>query len=461
MTDAIATLAEHVVRSGYADLSPEAVRAAKTFVLDATGVGVAGSRGPWVDGLLAAAQAWGRADESTVWVSGCRLPAPAAAMVNAYQIHNSEFDPVHEVAVVHPLAAVLSAALAQAERQGGVGGRDLLLAVALGVDVACHIGVASRSPMRFFRPGTAGGFGATAAIGKLRGFDAQTLVAALATTYSQMCGTMQAHTEGSSLLGLQIGFNARNAVVACDMAARGGPGLTPVLEGPFGYFRLFEGEHDLPAALVGLGRTWRIAEVSHKPFPSGRATHGIVDGLLALRARHGFAPGDVERVRARVPLLVHRLVSRPIKASLDASYARLCAAYVGARALLRGTVDLEDFRPAALEDPETHALAARFEIAADGNPDPNALVPLAVGVALRGGSEHEIGVQRMFGSPSRPLSREAHLAKFRRNWVSGAQPLDPARGERLMALVDGIEGVVDVQELVALMRTERAGAGVR
>jgi aconitate decarboxylase len=454
MTDAIAILAEHVVRTDYANLSPEAVRAAKTFVLDAIGVGVAGSGGPWVDGLLAAAQEWGMGDESTVWVSGQRLPTPAAAMVNAYQIHNSEFDPVHEVAVVHPLAAVLSAAVAQAERQGGVGGRDLLLAVALGVDVACHIGVAARSPMRFFRPGTAGGFGATAAIAKLRGFDARVLIAALATVYSQMCGTMQAHTEGSTLLGLQIGFNARNAVVACDMAARGGPSLTAVLEGPFGYFHLFEGEHDLPTALVGLGRAWRIAELSHKPFPSGRATHGIVDGLLALRARHGFAPRSVERVRAWVPPLVHRLVSRPIKARLDTSYARLCAAYVGARALLRGTVELEDFRPAALEDPETHALAARFEIAVDGNPDPNALVPLAVGVTLQDGHAHEIGVEQMFGSPARPLSHEAHLAKFRRNWVSGARPLDPAQGEHLIALVDGIEGVADVRELVALMRVD-------
>ena len=32
---------------------------------------------------------------------------------------------------------------------------------------------------------------------------------------------MQAHTEGSSLLAMQMGFNARNAVVACDLAAQG------------------------------------------------------------------------------------------------------------------------------------------------------------------------------------------------------------------------------------------------
>ena len=31
-------------------------------------------------------------------------------MVNAFQVHSQEFDPVHEGAVVHPLAAVLACA---------------------------------------------------------------------------------------------------------------------------------------------------------------------------------------------------------------------------------------------------------------------------------------------------------------------------------------------------------------
>ena len=38
-----------------------------------------------------------------------RTSATAAAMVNAYQIHNSEFDCVHEQAVVHPMAVLLAA----------------------------------------------------------------------------------------------------------------------------------------------------------------------------------------------------------------------------------------------------------------------------------------------------------------------------------------------------------------
>jgi aconitate decarboxylase len=454
--DAIRALAEHVARTGPRDLPPATVAAAKTFLQDTIGVGVAGSAGPWADDLLACVAGWGAADEASVLARGTRHPAPAAALANAYQIHNSEFDCVHEGAVVHAMTAVVPAALAHAERQGGIGGAELITALVLGVDVACHIGAASRAPLRFFRPATAGGFGAAAAVAKLMGLDAATTVRAMGAVYGQMSGTMQAHTEGSGLLGLQVGFNARNAVVACDMAARGVPSVENVLEGPFGFYRLFEGAYDAAALATPLGLRWRVAELSHKPFPSGRATHGIVDGLLDLRRRVGFAPADVERVVATVPPLVRHLVGRPVVDRLEPGYARLCAAHVGARALMRGAVGLEDFRPPALADPATRALARRFTLEVDGNPDPNALGPVTVAVVLADGGRHQARIEAMYGSPARPMSRDAHLAKFRENWVSGAHRLDEAAGEELIRLVDGLEAVPDVREIVRLTRARPA-----
>ena len=58
-------------------------------------------------------------------------------------------------------------------------------------------------------------FGAAAAIGRLAGFDAATLVNAFGAVLGQLSGTMQAHAEGSPMLGMQVGFGARNAIVAC------------------------------------------------------------------------------------------------------------------------------------------------------------------------------------------------------------------------------------------------------
>ena len=449
--DAIAAFAEHVVRSSYDDLPAAAIAAAKTFMLDSFGVGVAGSAGPWVPELIDTCAAWGTAGDARVWVRGTALPAPAAAMCNGYQIHNSEYDCVHEAAVVHPMAVLLAAAMAQAERAGGVPGQGFIAAIALGVDVAAGLGVASKAPLRFFRPATAGALAATAAIGKLRGFDAETLINAFSITYGQLCGTMQAHTEGSALLALQIGFNARNAVMACDLAANGLAGPQNLLEGPFGFYRLFEGDHDLRPVLDSLGKVWRIGEVAHKPFPCGRATHGVLDALLSLISEHGFAEGEIERIECRVPPLTHRLVARPARDGMSQNYARLSAPWVLACALLGGGVGLDDFGPEALADPARLTLARRIAIHADDNPDPNALAPVTVAVRLKNGTTHELMVREVYGSPAKPMGREAHLAKFRANWISGARPLPESAGERLIALVDDLEAVPDVRALVDLM----------
>ena len=428
--DAIAMFARHVVATGHGDLPAAAVAATKVFLLDTFGVAVAGSRGPWATELSQCLGRWGAADEARVLGRGTPLPAPAAAMANAYQIHNSEYDAVHEAAVVHPMATVVAAALAHAERQGGISGGALIAAVALGVDVACHIGVAATSPLKFFRPATAGGFGATAAVGKLMAFDTDTMVAALAIAYSQLGGTMQAHAEASPLLAMQMGFSARHAVAACDMAAAGMPGLADVL--------------------AALGTVWRITEVAHKPFPSGRATHGVVDAMLTLQQRHGFAAADVATVLAEVPPLVHRLVGRPLPDRPTPSLARLCAGYVAARALMGGTVGLEDFDPPALGDRATHALAARFTVVADAAHDANALAPVAVTVTLEDGRQHAITREVVYGNPANPMSRTAQLDKFHRNWQRAATPLDPAAADRLIEMIDSLETVADVREVVDL-----------
>src|SRR5215813_7982116 len=276
MPDAIRVFAEHASRTQFEDLPEAAVRAARIFILDTIGVGLAGTNGPHVVELIEASAAMTGYGPGRCWGHARGLSAPGAAMINGYQIHNSEFDCVHEAAVVHPVTVCLAAVMAHADCIGGVSGRDLVTAVVLGVDTACHLGVASTTGLRFFRPATAGVFAAAAGLGKVLGFDANRQLALFGHVYGQLCGTMQPHQEGSMLLGLQIGFNARNAVIAADLAQRGIPSIENILQGPFGYFGMIEAAGDLTRVSGDIGKVWRITEVAHKPFPSGRATHGML-----------------------------------------------------------------------------------------------------------------------------------------------------------------------------------------
>jgi aconitate decarboxylase len=446
--DAIAAFADHATRTRFADLPSEAVRAAKIFMLDTLGVGIGGSSGPMAGNLAEAQEAWGQGSAARVWGLGKHLPAPAAAMCNAYQVHNSEFDAVHEEAVVHAVSVVLPVAIAGAERRKGVSGKDLIAAVIVGVDVAAGLGVAATTGLRFFRPATAGAFGGAAALGMLMRLDQPAMINAFSIAYGQVCGTMQAHTEASMLLAMQVGFNARNAVVACDLAARGFDAPKNVLEGPFGYFKLIESGGAPARVAQDLGRRWFIMELAHKPYPSGRATHGIVEACLELQRRHGCPADAIERVTARVPPLVHQLVGRPHLIQPTANYARLCASYVAARALLNGRVGFEDFRNEAYRDTRTAALTQRISIESWDVGNANALTPVEVVIELRYGARHAVRLDVVYGNPAKPLSRDDHVAKFRRNCEAAACPLQSHKIEQLIERFDRLEDVADVVELV-------------
>jgi aconitate decarboxylase len=317
--------------------------------------------------------------------------------------------------------------------------------------VAANIGMASRASLRFFRPATAGAFAATAAIGRLARFDSERLLAAMGVTYGQLCGTMQAHTEGSPLLAMQVGFNARNALLACDLAVRGVDGPRQILQGAFGYFALYEGEHDIDLMLTSLGRSWRIEEVAHKPYPSGRATHGVVQACLNLATQHGFDAAQVRSVRAAVPPLTHRLVGRAPVSDMGVNKARLCASFAAARALMRRGLGLADFETAARSDERSLELAQRIELVIDDNPDPNALTPVSVAITLHDGTCHSADIETVYGNPAQPMTRAEQLRKFRSNCAYGAHPLSAERCEASICLIEEIDAVEDVAALLDLI----------
>jgi hypothetical protein len=85
----------------------------------------------------------------------------------------------------------------------------------------------------------------------------------------------------------------------------------------------------------------------------------------------------------------------------------------------------------------------------DGNPDPNALAPQRVTVHLRNGTVISWRCETMLANPARPLTREQHLAKFRRCLDFAATPLRAGAAERLVDMIDGLEKLDDVRRLHA------------
>ncbi|MCS6987193.1 MAG: MmgE/PrpD family protein [Sphingomonadaceae bacterium] len=387
----IAALAERVAALAADDDTAEATR---TLVRDTLAVGLAGRIAPHAAAVAQAAEGWGPG-------------AAAQAFVHGFRIHALEWDAVHEGAVVHALSAVTAAVRAAARRDGARDLAPMLEAIHAGVEVACLLGVAATGPLRFFRPATAGAVGAAAAVARLLGLPPERIAHALALGVGFAGGTMQAHLEGSVALPLQVAAAARAGLAAADLAARGLTGPAGALDGPFGYFPLFdEGAPD--RHVEGFGR--RILEVSVKPWPSGRASHGVLEALARVRARHPAAA--IARVEAHVPPLVVRLVGRPWRPDMTPAWARLCLPFLVALMLADGQIDPRRFHAAAFTDPALKALGERVRLVNDGNPDPNALRPQRIVVHFRDAPPEEVILPGVLGSPEAPLSAEQRRAKW-------------------------------------------------
>ena len=372
---------------------PAAVASAARDLLDDTLlVGAAGATAPDADAVVAAASRWGKDGAVPLLGRTGTLPAAGAAFVNGFQIHCLEWDAVHEPAVVHAMSVVTAALHATAHAKGNVSHEDALTALVVGVEIACALGVAAASPLKFFRPATAGLLGASLACARIAGIAPDRYCEVLGLAYSFAAGTMQAHVEGSIALPLQIANAARAAVMAVDLVAAGLSGPRDPLEGPFGYFRLFE-EGTPGDVTPSLGVRWRIAEISFKPWPCGRASHATL-GML-----HGRDAADVVRIEARVPPLVMRLVGRRWTETMSPATARLCLPFLTALMLHDGRIDPRRFVPQAFACPTLRALGERLQMVDDKTTDPNALSPQSFSLTLADGSTIEQTISKTPGAP--------------------------------------------------------------
>ena len=383
---------------------PDAVHAdALRLLADTLKVGTAGAASPEAQALLPAVRGWGISDEARS-LSGELMPAPSAAFFNGFAIHCLEWDAVHEGAVVHALSVVTAALMAASDRMGGSDPDDFLNALVVGVDIASGLGIAATGPMRFFRPATAGVIGAALAVARLERLSREQFADVMGLAYSFAGGTMQAHVEASIALPLQIGRAAQAAVQAVDLVKAGMTGPHHVLEGPFGYSELVE-PLDLVRYTGTLGQMWRISEVSIKPFPSGRASHGALGALADLRDEGSLSIDTVESIELFAPPLIHRLVGRPYQPSAPMTYQRLCMAFLAPILLRDGHIDPRIGETIA-------SLAKRVTVTLDGNSDGNAMAPQRLVVGLNNGASIERVIDANLGSPNAPMSPKQSAQKY-------------------------------------------------
>lgn len=452
--DPIERILDLIEQTGYEDLPSEAIEAGKVFFLDTVGVACAGKLSPKLNELVQAAQTWGQGGSARIWNMGMNAPTPVAALINGYQCHVLEYDCVFEPGVILPTPPIFAALMAKADELTARGkapsGRDMLRAFIVGLEVSCTLSAATRSEMFFFRPATTGVFSALAAIACLDPLPRDQLRYAFGIGYSQMCGSMQAHEEGSIMLAMQMGFAARNAVMAHDMGRMGITAPVELLAGRFGFFHNYERDHDLLAAFATIGQPWKVTQLSHKPFPSGRVTHGAIHTMRNLRQLLSLDAGNalqrIRSIRVGLPPLGMRLVGRPMVHQPPPNYARLCIPYVAAAEVMFGKVDPTTFVPERLGDPDTEALARRIETFERPHPNPNAFYPQTLSLELNTGEVFNRDIPYAWGHPSMPLSPQECEDKFRLCWRL-SRPTSIASEQQMEAAITWLHALTSANDM--------------
>lgn len=411
---------------------PERVRASvRQRVLDTLGICVAASPLETSAAIRRFALAQGGTAEASAVGVAERLPAALAALVNGTLAHSLDYDDTHLPSVLHPSATIVPACLA-AGQLTGASGRDVVTAVAAGLEACVRLGMAGYDPQArnsvYFDRGQhatsiCGAIAAAGAVASLLDLPESGIASAMGIAASMAGGIIEANRTGGTVKRIHCGWAAHAAICAARMAQFGITGPPTALEGRFGFFRAFlDGHYDAAAITDGLGERWCVPDINFKPYPANHFTHAGIDAAMALRAR-GVRPADVASLTLGVSAPTVHTIGAPIevKRNPDTGYqAQFSGPYTVTAGLFGGHglgVGLADFTDELARDPARRAVMAKVDVVADASCTevfPHQFAAVLTCITTSG---HELTERVMtnLGGSLRPLTEDQLAAKFADN----------------------------------------------
>ncbi|WP_167671012.1 MmgE/PrpD family protein [Allopusillimonas ginsengisoli] len=258
------------------------------------------SQMPWSKQLLKYATAQKRVGVSRVAANTQTMSAADAAFVNGSYGHGFEYDDAHGPSFSHPGSCVIPAALAIGEELGSTL-EEVITAMVAGYEVYTRIGVLAAPDLlrRGFHPhAVLSNFGAATVAAKLRKFDTQTTLHALAIALSHASGTTEYTSTGGSIKRIHAGIGTRNGMVAADMAQAGITGPRAFLTGSKGFFHTFlqRDPGNDAAQRFGQDQSFEIGTVWLKAYCACYCTHAYIDALRPFATRRS----DITNIHLKI-----------------------------------------------------------------------------------------------------------------------------------------------------------------
>jgi 2-methylcitrate dehydratase PrpD len=393
---------------------------------------------------------------STVLGYGVRTTPALAAFANGTLAEALDFQDSNMDILTHNGSPIIPAALAVGERLGATW-RDLATAIVAGYEIHTRL-LWAIQPGHWYRGfqglGTFGTCGATIAAGKLLGFDAARLAAALGVAgaimpVSSSDNVFKAFTVKACIPG-QAARCGIDAAYLAQAGYRGVPleGEPPRHHAPL--HTLSDGAPKLELTLRGLGEEWHCRRVCYKPYPVGHLIIGPVEIVLDMLKQSPIAWQDVEAVD--IVTYDHAIFRTGKYSTPDSTYidAHFSIPFCVAVALMDGQLTPRQLWPERVRDPRVHELASRVVLTED--PQMSAAYPkqwpVELTVRLRNGQRITRRVDEVKWSPERLPSWDELADKFH---LLADPLLGKARADAAVARIAGLSPRDPVSLLIPLL----------
>lgn len=444
-------LIEFIHDTHLGDLSLEARHTVTTMIGANIGTTAAGAAEDGCTQLRHFLLTRGGREEATVLVYGDRLPATAAAQLNATMARALDYEDAM-VPGLHLGAALIPTALACAELRGGVDGTEFLTAVAVGAEVGARINLPDRLYNGFDPTGIAGPIAAAATASRLLGLSPERIRQALGLAFNRTAGSFQSNIDGSLAVRLIQGWVAESGVLCAQLAQTDLTGPTGFLDGLYGYAHLYARNEIAGTQMTAnLGNRWELTNTGFKKYPSCGLTQGTTE--LALRAyADGVRPNTIENIEVTMTPYGHRLVGHPFDPGENPRVAaQFSASYCAAGALLHGAARLEHFKPDTILGAGVQDLASRIFVRADPNLDEYGPGATRLTIHATNGDVLGYGIDVPPGFPGNPLSPDDHENRLRDCLSAAHRPAISSRTERLVESLNRLDRLDNVSTLIELL----------
>jgi 2-methylcitrate dehydratase PrpD len=420
------------------------------MLLTIIGTTIAGATLEGCQALRDQIKEWGGKEEATLLLHGDKVPAHQAVLVNSYMARALDFDDGIRPGM-HVGASAVPAALAASELAEGCSGKELLTALVVGAEVADRINLVSDYD-GFDPTGICSIFAATAVAGRILSLDREKLWNALAIAFNKSGGSFQSNIEGALSVRLIQGFVTQGGILSAQLAGKGFTGPKNFLQGIYGYFHLYAKDKYNPQIVAGeLGKRFEFSKTMFKKYPSCGNTISSTEAMLDLVGEHDLTPENVSQINIKVTPYAHKLVGGLFRIGHNPRVnAQFSIRYCVANALLRRSSKLEHFDEPLIRDPNIMNIVQKVHVEADPILDERDETAVEMEVLTKSGDKYRKRIDIAAGFAERPLTREEITERFW-NCISYAKkPLPREKIEKLISLIDQLEGVEDIRSLIPL-----------